>query len=80
MKRIIFILTDTLLYARLFAQTDSTNTTKAADTIRIGGMIIVKKGGGDDGRRHTTVTLGNRTRKHSNISTANWIGDLGFAN
>jgi hypothetical protein len=81
MKRITFILTATLLCVTLFAQTDTTKIPSTGDTIRIGGMIIIKRGDGNDGRNHTTVTLGNRKKKkHSNISTAQWIVDLGFAN
>lgn len=62
------------------AQNDSVNVEKKNDTIRIGGMIILKKGDPNDKRR-VTVTVGNRRRqKPSNISTASWIVDLGFAN
>jgi hypothetical protein len=81
MKRITFILTATLFCVTLFAQTDTTKAPATADTIRIGGMVIIKRGNGNDGRNHTTITLGNKKkRKHSNISTAQWIVDLGFAN
>ena len=81
MKRIIFILIATLLYATLFAQTDTTKVPSTADTIRIGGMVIIKRGNSDDGKKHTSITLGNKKqKKHSNISTAQWIVDLGFAN
>ncbi len=62
------------------AQNDSVNIEKKNDTIRIGGMIILKKGDPNDKRR-VTVTVGNRRKgKPSNISTASWIVDLGFAN
>jgi hypothetical protein len=62
------------------AQTDSTEVQKKNDTIRIGGMIILKKGEPNDKKR-ITVTVGNRRKqKNSNISTASWIVDLGFAN
>ena len=80
MKRITFILTATLLCVKLFAQTDTTKVPSTGDTIRIGGMVIIKRSDGNDGRNHTTITLGNRKKKkHSNISTAHWIVDLGFA-
>ncbi|MEP6927430.1 MAG: outer membrane beta-barrel protein [Ginsengibacter sp.] len=62
------------------AQNDSIEVQKKNDTIRIGGMIILKK---DDStqRRRVTVTVGNRRKqKTSNISTASWIVDLGFSN
>ncbi|HEY1023155.1 MAG TPA: outer membrane beta-barrel protein [Flavisolibacter sp.] len=61
----------------LFAQTDSTK--KSADTIRIGGMIIIKKPGRDN-RESRDVIISNRRRSNSNISTNWWIVDLGFAN
>lgn len=61
----------------LFAQTDSTE--KSADTIRIGGMIIIKKPGRDN-RESRDVIISNKRRSNSNISTNWWIVDLGFAN
>src|SRR5206468_3103651 len=73
-------LTGILLAIASVAQVDSVDMQRRNDTIRIGGMIILKK---DDStqRRHVTVTLGNRRRqKVSNISTASWIVDLGFSN
>ncbi|HEV8079317.1 MAG TPA: hypothetical protein VGP43_01290 [Chitinophagaceae bacterium] len=63
----------------LWAQTDSTKN-QPADTIKIGGMIIIKKDSPDQNRKKTTVTMGDRKQKHSNTSTANFIIDLGFAN
>ena len=63
-----------------FAQDDSMVVRKQNDTIRIGGMIILKKGDTSHTKR-VTVTVGNRRRqKPSNISTASFIVDLGFAN
>jgi hypothetical protein len=63
-----------------FAQ-DST-VTEPADTIRVGGMIIIKKKGKDDERKHDReVRISNHSkRKTSNISTNWWIVDIGFAN
>ena len=63
-----------------FAQTDTT-ATERADTIKIGGMIIIKKPG-KDGKEDKEVIISNRhgRRNNSNVST-NWgIVDLGFAN
>ena len=61
------------------AQSDSVQVQKKNDTIRIGGMIILKKGDTNDKR--VTVTVGNRNyNKKSNINTASFIVDLGFAN
>jgi len=56
---------------------DSTSTEKS-DTIRVGGMVIIKKPG--EGK-HSEVTISNhRHKKPSNISTNWWIVDIGFAN
>ncbi|HTM92693.1 MAG TPA: hypothetical protein VL095_09750, partial [Flavisolibacter sp.] len=60
---------------------DSTKKEKA-DTIRVGGMIIIKDGKGDDGeKKDRNITISNhKKRKSSNISTNWWIVDLGFSN
>lgn len=58
------------------AQTDS--TTQKSDTIRIGGMIIIKKPGKNNEKREVIVS--NKRRSNSNVSTNWWIVDLGFAN
>ena len=61
------------------AQSDSVQVQKKNDTIRIGGMIILKKGDTNDKR--VTVTVSNRNyNKKANINTASFIIDLGFAN
>ena len=60
MKRITLVLAATLLYIASFAQTDTTKIPKAADTIRIGGMVIIKRGNGNEGKKQTTVTIGKR--------------------
>lgn len=64
-----------------FAQADSVPVEKKSDTIRIGGMVILKKGEPEE-KKHVTVTVGNRHKQgnNSNISTASWIVDLGFSN
>jgi hypothetical protein len=69
-----------------FAQ-DSTGTEKEksvneekVDTIRVGGMVIIKKKGEGDHGHNNVVIVDHHRRKPSNIST-NWIIlDLGFAN
>lgn len=86
MKSALLVAVGLSLSMLSFAQTDSAKTTvkdstrnQSADTIRIGGMIIVKKGGKGDNNRGVVVT--NRKRKTaSNVSTNWWIMDLGFAN
>ena len=61
-----------------FAQTDSTTT--KADTIRIGGMIIIKKPGKNGGETREVMINRSRQRKLTNVSTNWFIFDLGFAN
>jgi hypothetical protein len=60
---------------------DSTKHEKA-DTIRVGGMIIIKDGKDNDGeKKNRNITISNhKKRKSSNISTNWWIVDLGFSN
>lgn len=67
--------------AAAFAQTDSVQVSRQNDTIRIGGMIILKKGDPNEKKR-VIVTIGNRRkeRSNSNISTSSLIFDIGFAN
>jgi hypothetical protein len=69
-----------------FAQTDSTATPKAVphdDTIRIGGMVIIRKAGSKDreivhDREYRMRSR--RVEKPSNLSTNWWIMDIGFSN
>lgn len=81
MKRTILLLSMVLTGAAVFAQQDSVKVEKDNDTIRIGGMIILKKGAPDEKKR-VTVTVGNPNshRKESNVSTSYMIFDIGFAN
>ena len=44
------------------AQTDSSELQKKSDTVRIGGMIILKKGEPNE-KRHVNVTVGNRRKQ-----------------
>jgi hypothetical protein len=65
-----------------FAQTDSTKN-KEADTIRIGGIIIIKKPGSRDREIVTKdgdIKIPRRDYKKENITTNWWIVDLGFSN
>ena len=65
------------------AQSDSTKK-QEADTIKVGGMVIIKKGGkdGKDGKDGNSGVVISSNRKHrsSNLRTNWWIVDLGFAN
>lgn len=81
MKKTILLLSVIFASASSFAQTDSVQVTRKNDTIRIGGMIILKKGESDEKKR-VTVTVGNhrKQKQNNNISTSSLIVDLGFAN
>jgi hypothetical protein len=78
MKHLLAFLTVCLVSTNLFAQKDSTKT--QTDTIRIGGMVIIKKDSPGQ-KRETTVRVGEGSRqKHSNVSTSDLVLDIGFAN
>jgi hypothetical protein len=80
MKKSILIITLVCCAAIGFGQTDSTQAGNQNDTVRIGGMIILKKGNPEDKNR-VTVTVGKRKHEdHSNISTSSFVFDIGFAN
>lgn len=74
MKRLTLLLATALVCLTVTAQ-------KGKDTIRIGGMIIVKEGKtGSGGDKTVKVTRNNAPKKLRNVST-NWgIVDLGFSN
>ena len=86
MKRIFTLCVALCTIASSFAQTDTTATPQPApqdDTIRIGGMIIIRKAGSKDKEviRDKEYKMRNRnTDKPSNLSTNWWIFDLGFSN
>lgn len=64
-----------------FAQNDTTGKEKV-DTIKVGGMIIIKKGDHHPGadKKDEVVISTHKKRKSSNVST-NWgVVDIGFAN
>lgn len=80
MKKTVLAFMAILFTIHSFAQDDSIVVRKQNDTIRIGGMIILKKGDTSHTKR-VRVTIGTkRKEKNSNISTASFIVDLGFAN
>lgn len=67
-----------------FAQTDSTaKRENKSDTIRIGGMIIIRDESGKNKRieRDPQIRIRDRRKeKPSNLSTNWWIVDIGFSN
>ena len=79
MKKAILILSVLFVSTVTFAQ-DSVKVQRKDDTVRIGGMIILKKGNPDDKKR-VVVMVGNKwPEKKSKVSTATWVVDLGFSN
>ncbi|RYZ17242.1 MAG: hypothetical protein EOO16_24510 [Chitinophagaceae bacterium] len=66
-----------------FAQTDSTKTgtTATPDTIRVGGMVIVRDGKGEQGKNRSISFGGRRHRNvNANFMSTGPILDLGFSN
>ncbi|MDB5207241.1 MAG: PorT family protein [Flavisolibacter sp.] len=77
MKLFVLLASAVCLAMTSIAQDDTTSG--KVDTIKIGGMIIIKKDGKDGKNRN--ITFSNRRRnKSGNVSTNWWIVDLGFAN
>ncbi|MEO6539457.1 MAG: hypothetical protein ABIN74_00645, partial [Ferruginibacter sp.] len=76
MKKLILLLALAIICLNVSAQDEPG---KNKDTIRVGGIIIVKKGKKDG---DLTVKIGgdNPKKKRSKLSTNWWIIDLGFAN
>jgi hypothetical protein len=82
MKRIIAMCIALCTVMTGFAQVDSTGTQPEGDTIRVGGMVIIRSGKGADGKngKHGISYRTRKVYKPSNVST-NWgIIDLGIAN
>ncbi len=79
MKKLILLLATAIICLNSAAQEVPEKKNENKDTIRVGGLLIVKKGkksgdvslkiGGDNGKK-----------RRKNISTNWWIVDLGFAN
>jgi hypothetical protein len=85
MKRIVTLCIAICAFTSVFAQTDTTKK-DAPDTIKVGGMIIIREKGSQPDEEVSERKTGIRftTRRHrdrpSNISTNWWIVDLGFSN
>lgn len=86
MRRIFTLCIALCTFVSGFAQTDTTgrqNTPPADDTIRIGGMIIIRKAGSKEKEVTKDGEYKMRNRrgsKPSNLTTNWWIFDVGFAN
>src|SRR5687768_15123861 len=85
MKKIILAVTALCLGMATWAQTDSTNkkndstNKEKADTIKIGGVIIIRKNGDNDTTKKSVI-ISNKKKSNSKVSTNWFIVDLGFAN
>ena len=86
MKRIFTLCVALCTVVTVFAQTDTTGTKNKApqnDTIRIGGMVIIRKAGNKNKEESKDSVYKIRNRrgdKPSNLSTNWWIFDVGFSN
>jgi co-chaperonin GroES (HSP10) len=81
MKQLITFLAAAIICSTATAQTDTT-ATKKSDTIRIGGIIIVKNGKNKQDK-NVAIAMGRKDdskKKNANVSTNWWIVDVGFAN
>jgi hypothetical protein len=82
MKSILLVCVAACLLNSGFAQQDTTGKKETNDTIRIGGMIIIKKGGSNDSEIITgekTVRIPSRRKKPENLTTNWWIFDIGYS-
>ncbi|MGV3658042.1 MAG: outer membrane beta-barrel protein [Chitinophagaceae bacterium] len=79
MKKLLLAAFATGLLMTAGAQSDSTKK-EQADTIKVGGMVIIKKGDKNNGDNKNVVISSNRKYRSSNVRTNWWIVDLGFAN
>jgi hypothetical protein len=81
MKQVIILLTGICMSLTGLAQSDTT-VPDQIDTIRVGGMIIIKKRSHNkDGEENKDVKIYRRSNnKNSRVSTNWFIIDLGFAN
>lgn len=86
MKRMFTLCVALCLLASAFAQTDTTGKQDVPkyDTIRIGGITIIRKPGSKDREivhdREYKIRNRKNTDKPSNLTTNWWIFDIGFSN
>lgn len=82
MKQLITFLAAAIICSSANAQTDSAKTVKK-DTIRIGGMVIIRKSKEGSSDKNVDITLGRKDKekkRNSNVSTNWWILDIGLSN
>ena len=85
MKRFLLLCMAACTLTAGFAQTDTTgkkDQSAQADTIRIGGIIIIRKPGSNDREiRDSEIKIPRRKyNKPENVTTNWWIIDIGFSN
>ncbi len=80
MKKLILLLAMAMFCVHVNAQEDPKKPGEDKDTIRVGGIIIIKKGKKKDGNVEVNTGGDKVKKKRSNVSTNWWILDLGFAN
>jgi hypothetical protein len=81
MKRILLAIIASGLVMSMHAQTDSTKTENElpkGDTIKIGGVIIIRKNKHDTTGK--SIVISNKKKSNARVSTNWWIADVGFAN
>ncbi|HVK96854.1 MAG TPA: outer membrane beta-barrel protein [Flavisolibacter sp.] len=81
MKKIALAVIALSITMATMAQTDTT-TKDRSDTIKIGGMIIIKKPGTDgDDKNDPEIKIKNtKSKKYSRVSTNWFVFDVGFSN
>ncbi len=82
MKQLITFLAAAIICSSASAQSDSAKTVKK-DTIRIGGMVIIKKSREGSNDKGVDITMGRKDKekkRNSNVSTNWWILDIGLSN
>jgi len=82
MKSILLVCVAACLFNSGVAQTDTTGKKETNDTIRIGGMIIIKKPGNNNNEIITgekTTRIPSRRKTPQNLTTNWWIIDMGFS-
>lgn len=81
MKKLITLLALAIFCLQVSAQEGTKQNKEGKDTIRIGGMVIVKEGKNKkDGNVEINLGGNKSHRKNKKVSTNWWILDLGFSN
>lgn len=79
-RRMILLLIMLVMGGLAFAQQDSVSVEKSNDTIRVGGIIILKKEDTTRKRVRVTVSDWHEYSEKENVRTSFFFVDLGFAN